>query len=239
MTAQEEVQARALKMTERTSKTIEQGRVAVRDADPDLAERERQEERSRTFREPRPAAPERTAAFRQLDIAAQKLMHAHPDKYRTRAAARTRARELDPALKAREITEERTTSTANMSTRLQLHAETDSAGKLKDSFRDVSNEQRDRRESDAAFVEQHAAAIQRRVDAGADTQRAVMDEIRATVLSSFEKLVKGGKPKAASTIRDSSIAATDAVILRMRSGPKGHHLRESLEHVMKSLALAS
>ena len=236
MTAQEEVQARALKMTERTSKTIEQGRVAVRDADPDLAEKERQEERPRTFREPPPASPERTAAFRQLDIAAQKLMHAHPDKYRTRAVARTRARELDPRLKAREITEERT---ANMSTRTTRHAEHDIAAKLKDGQRDAANENRARREATTAFVELHIDDVQRRVDDDdLDLEAAVQDVIRASLVPAFKTKIKGGrtkaKTKAASTLSPQLFA--ERVIKKMRSGPSGHDLRPSIEHVMASRA---
>ena len=121
--AREEVQQRAArKLTEGSVKIIEEGRVAVRTENPDLAEKERQEQR--TFREPpRPAAPVRGPAFRQVDAEARKLRAAHPDKYSTDELARTGVREHNPALKRREQDEERETLASNKRTRLQRHTE--------------------------------------------------------------------------------------------------------------------
>jgi len=167
--------------------TLERARREARRRDPALSERADREKASEVGR-PAPARKlARTATYLETHRRARERMERFPGRFASIEAAAGEVRELDPTLKLREYHEP------------QRFVEDDVTDKLRDSEREAANEGRAHREVDTAFVEQHVAAIQRRVDNGADTEIAIADEMRATVFPAFRKLVKGGKAKAASS----------------------------------------
>jgi len=243
MTAAQEVEARALKFMERDP-TIskETAKTDVRAAYPNLSAREREEVRSqpRTFREP-PKPPVRTAAYHRIETLAKKMMETRPEL--DALAARERIRKIYPDLKKREMDEEMGRASDNLATRLQRHGESadedETRAALKDSEREETSVQRDRREASTAFVAMFTPDVQRKVDSeDLDLEGAVHDVVRAVLVSAFKAKVKGGKPKtkAASSRTVSPQLFAERVVKRMRSGPVGHHLLESIADTMKSLA---
>jgi len=244
MTASQQIQERALrKLNEGSAPTIEQARVSIREEDPVLAEREREEQRRepRTFREPQrpPARLPLGPAGREMDAAARRLMEMNPDKYPTLEQAKWRAGEVAPDLKLR-VWNETQVVPWNVKTRIVRRAgeEEGVVDKLRGEQTEAAIEGRARQDALAAYVDSVVAIVQRKVDGGLDLEAAVTDVIRADLVAKFKPKIKNAKPKAASSssIRVSPRQFREAVIAHMRSGPEGHHLEPSLEHVMKAIA---
>jgi len=199
---------------------------------------------ARVFSARRPPALERTAMYLHFEREGRKLMSAHPDRYRTLAHASARARELDPDGKRREQDEEIQVAAECKKTRLIRRAgereESDTADKLKDGEREVTSEQRARREAVVAFVAAHSDDVQRRVDDDdLDLEAAVTDVIRASLVAEFKSKIKRARKAASSsskTIRVSPQLFAEDVIKQMRSGPSGNDLMPSIAFVMDALA---